>query len=148
MSTKTILDCERKSLDKLRKNQLPHRFKNWGIGIAILSFVLLFVNKFSLDSLTFREICKYGMLVGLLVVSISKDKIEDEWVTSLRGQSYAFAFVFGVVFSLIQPLVNFGVDSIIEGESAIFKDSGDFVVLWMLLTIQVFYFEYLKRISG
>jgi hypothetical protein len=38
----------------------------------------------------------------MLLMSLSKDKEEDVTIT-LRSQSYAIAFVIGVVYSLVMP---------------------------------------------
>lgn len=145
MLSESRIDCERRSLEKMKNYQLPNRFKKIGIAVAILSFLALLVNKFSLDSQDVRVAARYGMLLGMLFISISKEKIEDELVSKLRMQSYTFAFIFGVIFTIVQPFLNFGIDSLVDGDAAVFKDSGDFMVLWMLLSIQVFYFEKLKR---
>ncbi len=145
MTLKSIIDCERKSLRKLERLQLPNGYKKIGIGLAIFSFLFLFVNKFTFDSMELRLASRYGLLVGMLLVSISKDKIEDELITKLRMQSYTFAFVIGVFFTLVQPFLNYFVDFYFDPNGAIFKDTGDFEVLWILLSIQVFHFELLKR---
>ena len=85
------------------------------------------------------------MLVGFLIISISKDKVEDEFIKKLRMQSYSFAFIFCVAYSIGMPYIDYLLD-VVRGIPAVFKDSGDFMILWMLLCIQVFYFEYLKRL--
>jgi len=145
MNTKSFLECERKSLNKLSKYQLPNSFKKLGLAILILSFLGLFVNKFSADSEFFRTMLKYGMLVGFLIISVSKEKIEDELIIKIRMQSYTFAFIFGVFFSLTQPLINYSVDSFFQSGEAVFKDNGDFQILWLLLSVQVLFFEVLKK---
>lgn len=147
MTIKNLLECERRSLDKLKNYQLSNIFKKIGFILFVISFITLFVNAFTINNLVFREITKYSMLIGLLLISISKDKIEDEYIKSLRMQSYAYAFIFGVIFILIQPLFRFIFDMIYNTESTIVKDTGDFDILFILLFIQVFYYELLKRIN-
>ena len=93
MNLKSFIECERKSLEKMKRYQLPNRFKKIGIGIIIISLVTFLVNKFSIENIDLKLTAKYGILVGLLLVSISKEKIEDELITSLRMQSYTFAFI-------------------------------------------------------
>ncbi|MCF8261867.1 MAG: hypothetical protein K9J12_13895 [Melioribacteraceae bacterium] len=146
MTVKSILDCERKNIKKLHKLQLPNYFKKVGYALFILSIVSMFINAFTVNDLMFREIVKLGMLIGLLLVSISKEEIEDELVKELRMQSYTFAFIAGVVFSLLMPFVDFIFDYFSSGNGAIVKDLGDWQILWLLLSIQVFYFEYLKKL--
>ncbi len=125
--------------------QLPYHFKKIGIGIAIMSFILLLANKFAIEMEAVRTFGKYGMLIGMLLISISREKIEDELVTKLRMQSFAFAFIFGVMYALALPILDYALDYSFKDGEAIFKGMGDFSILWILLCIQVFYFEYLKR---
>ena len=146
MEIKSFWDCERKSLREMSKYQIPNRFKKIGVGLAIFSFISLLINSFSINTLEFREIAKYGMLIGMLLISISKEKIEDELITKLRMQSYTFAFIIGVIYSLILPFIDYFFDVIFKTDEAIIKDMGDFQILWILLSVQIFYFEILKKL--
>ncbi len=146
MTIKSILECERKSLEKMKKYQLPNQFKKIGFVILIISFVSLFINKFSINNLEFTTIAKYGMLVGLLIASISKEKIEDELISNLRMQSYTFAFIAGVVITLTNPFFNYIVDFFIKAKETSTNGIGDWQILWLLLSIQVSYFEILKKL--
>ncbi|MGB1240910.1 MAG: hypothetical protein ACPG49_00205 [Chitinophagales bacterium] len=148
MTAKTLMDCERKKLKDLTKYQLPNHFKAIGVGLTIISFAALFLNKFAFNLPEFRLMAKYGMLIGLLLVSISKEKIEDERIGQLRMQSYAFAFIAGVLHALVLPFMDFLVDAAFQTKEAILKDAGDFMILWILLSIQVLYFEFLKKLHG
>ena len=148
MDAKSFMECERKSLERMKRYQLPNSFKKVGIGIILLSLVAIIVNKLSIDNAELTLTAKYGILVGLLVISISKEKIEDELITSLRMQSYTFAFIAGVVITLLSnPLVNFIANLISDEQQQVFEGVGDWQILWMLLSIQVFYFEFLKLMN-
>jgi hypothetical protein len=147
MTATKICDRERKSAKKAANFQLPNRYKKIGIALAILAFIGLIANKFSFDSETFRFIARHLMIIGVLFVSVAKDKQEDELIKSLRLQSYFFSFVFCAAFSILMPYIDYIVDVIRELDSIELKDSGDFMVLWMLLCVQVFYFEFLKKLA-
>jgi|TARA_B110000977_G_C10937733_1_gene439640 hypothetical protein len=148
MNVKSFMECERKSLEKMKRYQLPNRFKKIGIGIIIISLVTFFVNKFSIENIDLKLTAKYGILVGLLLVSISKEKIEDELMTSLRMQSYTFAFIAGVIITLLtNPLFNYIANIISQKQQENFQEVGDWEILWILLSVQVFYFEFLKRMN-
>jgi hypothetical protein len=148
MNLKSFIECERKSLEKMKRYQLPNRFKKIGIGIIIISLVTFLVNKFSIENIDLKLTAKYGILVGLLLVSISKEKIEDELITSLRMQSYTFAFIAGVIITLLtNPLFNYIANIISQKQQENFQEVGDWEILWILLSVQVFYFEFLKRMN-
>lgn len=145
MTTKEFLACEADSLKKMKRYQLPNYFKKIGTTLAIGCLILVLINKPLWDSEMVRMGGKLGMLIGLLIVSISKEKIEDELITQLRMQSYTFAFIWGVLYALFQPFINFMVGRLVEGEATTFELLGDFQILWFLLAIQVMYFAVLKR---
>lgn len=144
MSTKSIMECERDKIYQISKFKLPNYFKRIGLLLVFLSFTGLLFNGSSMKSETVRIFGRYGMLIGMLLVSISKEKIEDEMVAKLRAQSYTIAFIVGVIYALIQPIINYLFDVALD-ETPIFKDSGDFIILWFLLTMQICFFEMFKR---
>lgn len=147
MTVEGIKACERDNLDALRKKMnLPHSYKKVGIVFFTIFFVGLFVNKLSLDNGFIKGFVKYGMLVSLLVISLSKEKIEDELIQTIRGQSYTIAFISGVFFALVLPFVDYGLDYIFSSGGASFKEVGDWQILWMLLSVQIFSFEGMKRL--
>lgn len=145
MTTKSFLACERESMKKMSKFQLPHSLKKIGIMIAICSFLAMFINKFTFDEILYRSMAKYGLLFGMLIISISKEKIEDEFIIKMRMESYTFAFVMGIAYVLCLPFVDFLVDTFRTSKEASLDDLGDFEILWMLLSVQVFYFHFLKK---
>jgi len=147
MNTEKILDCERDRFQKLIKFRLSHRFMTIGIVIALLSIVMMFVRAFTMegDTLWLKQLLQKTLLVGMLIMSLSKDKIEDEMTISLRAQSYAIAFVVGVIYALVMPYVEFGVSNAVHSGGEAFKDLGDFQVLLFMLMIQLMFYHNLKR---
>lgn len=147
MKASKIIECERKRFGKLVNFRLPSKFMKVGISLGILSIVMMFVRAFALEGDTewMKLLLQKTLLIGMLIMSISKDKEEDEMVVILRSQSYAIAFVIGVIYALIMPYVEFGVDSVIESNISEFKNLGDFQVLLFMLMIQLLFFHNLKR---
>lgn len=146
MSIHKITECERTKLESfLDKFQLPNVFKKVGITLFLLSFIGLTIIKFTENEpLWLRSVLKQAMLVGLLVISISREKIEDELIQILRSKSYALAFIIGVIYIMLQPLVNQVVNFIL-GTSEAPDNMGYVQVLLFMLLIQVGFFEVLKR---
>ena len=96
----SFLDCERKDINKLKKYQLPNQAKNIGWLILCVAFIALF---FTTKDTSSKLIAKYSILIGLLIISISKEKIEDELIKSLRMQSFTFAFIFDHPLDHVYP---------------------------------------------
>lgn len=146
MDAKKIMECEQRRFGKLISFRLPSKFMNVGIAIGALSIVLMFVRAFALegDTIWLKLLVQKTLLIGMLIMSISKDKEEDEMLITLRSQSYAIAFVIGVLYALVMPYVEFGVDSVASNVSE-FKNLGDFQVLLFMLMIQLMIFHNLKR---
>ena len=147
MNTKEIINCEQRKFQKLIKFRLPHRFMSIGIAVVLLAIALMFVRAFAIDGETewLKQLLQKTLLVGMLIMSLSKDKIEDEMTLSLRAQSYAVAFVVGVIYALIMPYVEFGVSNAVHSGGEAFKDLGDFQVLLFMLMIQLMFYHNLKR---
>ncbi|WP_417197196.1 hypothetical protein [Bizionia sp.] len=146
MKLKEIETCERTKLELfLNKVRLPHSFKKLGFIILILSFIGVTGFKFIDDLPTWSiQTLKHAMLLGLLIMSLSKEKIEDELIETLRSKSYSLAFIIGVGYTMLQPLANFIVDFFLEEQLVVGTTSHIQVLLFMLL-IQVGFFEVLKR---
>jgi len=147
MNTKKIMECERKRISKMINFRLPQKFLTIGIAVAVISIIAMFVRAFALEGDTewLKELAKKGVLVGMLIMSLSKDKEEDEMIVSLRSQSYAFGFVVGVVYALVMPYVEFGVSNVVHSGGEAYKDLGDFQILIFMLLIQLMFFHTLKR---
>jgi hypothetical protein len=147
MNTKKIMDCERKRFEKIINFRLPHKFMTIGIAVAALSIIMMFVRAFVMEGDTewLKVLLQKSLLVGMLLMSISKDKEEDEMTITLRSQSYAIAFVIGVVYALVMPYVEFGVSNVVNSGGEVLKDLGDFQVLLFMLLIQLMFYHNLKR---
>ena len=138
--------CERTKLEQfLNKVQLPQYCKKIGITIAALSFAAMIILKFiDNEALWINPFFKHALLIGLLIISLSREKIEDELITVLRSKSYALAFIIGVLYTLFQPIANYIVDFIL-GKQDTPTEIGYIQVLLFMLLIQVGFFELLKR---
>ena len=146
MDLKNIYEYERKKLEKLKRYQLPHTYKKIGWGLIFVSLLVLILKKFYLtDQMEIGQIAKNGMLVGMLVIIISKEKIEDELIGMIRGQAFSFAFIAGVVYALVMPLTDYIVDLVFKTKEASYSELGDFIILWFMMVMYLAFFTLLKR---
>jgi hypothetical protein len=106
----------------------------------------MIVRKYFEDSEWVRPILNGILLIGLLLISVSKEKLEDEFIESLRSQSYRLAFIMAILYSLAQPLVNFGVAFLFNQDKEI-KSFDYFQVLFFMLIVQLLFFWKLKRMN-
>jgi len=144
MSKQSICERERNHLEKMNRFQLSNQFKKIGFIIAIGAFILMIGRKYIEDSEWIRPILHGMLLIGLLVISLSKEKIEDEFIDSLRAQSYRLAFIMAIVYSLGQPLINYGVATLLHQENEL-QGFSYFQVLFFMLIVQLMFFWQLKR---
>ena len=147
MERNSFAECERRGLNKFINFRLPHSFYKLGMIIVGASIVMMFVRAFALegDYNILKEVLKKVLLIGMLLMSIARDKEEDELILKLRMQSYTYAFVTGVIYALVMPYVDFGVSNIVHGGGEVYKDLGDFQVLIFMLLVQLLCFAALKR---
>ena len=143
---KPKIECKQKRGEKFLNFKLPNYFKKIGwFGFAIVFLTLFSTKFFEGDLEILKSILKKTSLVFLLVVVFSKEKVEDEMIERLRAQSYSFAFLGGVLYTLIQPIFNYITFLIFKPEKAVFEDLGDFQILWFMLTVYLMFFYYAKK---
>ena len=147
MNTEKRIDCERKRLLKISNFRLPHHFMTVGLAVALLSVLMMFIRAFVLNGELewLKLLLQKTLLIGMLIMSLSKDKIEDEMTMGLKSQSYAIAFIVGAIYSLVMPYVEYGVSNVVHSGGEVYKDLGDFQVLLFMLMIQLMFYHTLKR---
>lgn len=148
MNFAKFCQAEYRRLKKIQNYQylLPNYYKKVGIGLLILSLVTLITRKYLIDDgELIRQIARKGMLLSLLLITMSKEKIEDELIIKLRGQAFAFAFVAGVIYTLIQPFINYIVALVVRPEKAVFNELDDFIILWFMMVMYLTFFYLFKR---
>jgi hypothetical protein len=148
MALKSSDQSELKSIEKLIKYQLPNKFKAIGFGIFIVSLLFILASPFILENYEHNDLldkaAKSVLLLGLLAISISREKVEDELIIILRMKSYSYAFIGGVLYVIIMPFINYLLVLLYSSNPKI-EGVSDFTILGMLLTIQIFSFRSLKR---
>ncbi len=145
MSNKSFMECERTKLERWSQFQLANNWKTIGATICLLTLLTLIGIKFiDTEPSWLRDVLKRVLLVGLLIVVLSKEKVEDEMLQSLRAKAFTLAFIFGVLYSLVQPLADYVVHNYIY-EASKENTFSYFQVLSFMLLVQIMFFEVLKR---
>ena len=144
MKKSKICERERIQLEKMNKFQLRSHYKKVGFMIAIGSFVLMIAIKYIDNPVWLKPFLHGILLIGLLIISISKEKIEDEYIDSLRSQSYRLAFILAIVYALVQPIVNFAVSYVLQQDDE-YESFNYFQVLFFMLIVQLLFFWKLKK---
>ncbi len=141
---KNICESEGNKLHRWGRFQLPNKYKKIGWVVIIGAFMLMIAKKFVDEPSWVKPVLRNVMILGFLMVSISKEKIEDELMASLRATSYRLALIIGVLYALIQPYVTYGIESLLDPTNAKI-DNGYFQVLLYILLVQIIFFHALKR---
>jgi len=149
MTNTTIAD-EHNSLYKILNFRLPNSFKKLGLAGAILIFAFLLAYKFvGSDALIIKDLLRTFVLLFLLLASLSKDKIEDEYIRHIKLQSCLISFVFTAVYYILIPflaiVLDYLITSITGDGSVSFYEVSAFEVLFTMLGMQLLCFEALKR---
>ncbi len=146
MATNSIQNSDPKKIARWTKFQLPNRFKRIGLIICILAFLLMLGRKFAEGPLWIKPLLSNIFIIGLLMVSLAKEKIEDELIVNLRSQSYRLGFTFGVLYAiLVIPLINYVVDMLVSGAEEATFEANVFEVLITMLAIQLLFFHKFKK---
>ncbi len=144
MKKSTICERERIQLEKMNKFQLGNPYKKVGFTETITSFVLIIAIKYIDNPVWLKPFLHGILLIGLLLISVSKEKIEDEYIDSLRSQSYRLAFILAIVYALLQPIVNVVVSYVLQQDNE-YESFNYFQVLFFMLIVQLLFFWKLKK---
>lgn len=147
MTTKNTTEDEKNSFYKQMKELklLSHTYFKIGIGLVIMSILGIIIAKVMGDYAVTIQIFKNILLVSLLVIAISKDKEEDEMTLKLRGQAFVLAFVWGVLYATVQPLISIIADFFITPEEKAWTPMSTNQVLFFMLLIQIAFYQVAKR---
>ncbi len=88
---------------------LPTYFKKVAFGIMLISalLVVLSISKsLPIDKEIIKTVAKSGFLISLLLLVITRNKIEDELTLRIRLKAFSSSFIFGVVMVIIDPFIN------------------------------------------
>jgi len=146
MNLKSIQECEQRKAMKLLNFKLPTYFKKVGwIGVVASLLIIMSTSLYDGDHELLKDILRKLVLAFLFVVVLSREEVEDERIQNFRAQSFSFAFLAGVLYTLFQPLVNWFVFLIVKPEKANIEDLGDFQILWLMLTVYLLFYYILKK---
>lgn len=126
-------------------NLLPSYFKRIGISLIIASILVLIAFKievFEGSKETWKHVSISLILLGLSIIALTKNKIEDEFTMLLRLKALGAAFIFGLAYVLISPILNliFG-DDVNE-----YPSSLSFMMSMLLFYFMLFFL--MKRNQG
>jgi hypothetical protein len=148
MKPKAKQESEIEEVDKYTSYQLPNKFKIIGLILFIISFISIPLISFYLENNKYQDLFqRIGStiaILSLLMIAVSKEKVEDELIAKIRMQSYHYAVIATVLAYLTFPFVTFLLGL---GYSSTPKMEGskDIVVLGFLLSIQILTFRKLKK---
>jgi len=146
MKNKSFCERERSYIERMNKFQLSNKFKIIGYYFTFGVFALMIGKKFFEEPYWVKPLLRGLLLLGMLLISISKDKIEDEFIESLRSQSYRIAFILAILYSLLQPFINYGVGLLFDKNETM-EGFSYFQVLFYMLVVQLMVFWQLKRMN-
>ena len=149
MEPKAKQEGDIEKIDKFTGYQLSNKFKIVGLVLFITS-ILSIITSLKLYMLDikyhelFERIALSVSVIGLLIISISREKIEDELIAKIRMQSYQYAGLGTVLFYLAIPFVHFIIELLLSDKPTI-EGSKDVSVLGVLLMMQILTFRKLKK---
>lgn len=147
MTTKDIIEHEKKSFHKQMKELklLPHKYFKIGIGVAIISFISMLSLKYMGDYGLAIQLFRNVMLLSLLVITVSKSKEEDEMTIKLRSQAFVLAFIWGVLYAVVQPIISILANFFMNSKTEEWSEMSMYQILLFMLLIQIAFYHGAKR---
>lgn len=127
---------------------LPNYFKKIGfiLFLGSLIFIISTINSLATypKNIDFIRLISFDItILSMLIMAMSKEKIEDELTQFVRLRSFAAAFIIGVVTFIIKPFTNY-----------IFRDNYDYIdmeggelISFMFIVYFITYYSNLKLLN-
>ncbi len=123
-----------------KQRGIPNYFKKIGLAVIVMvvaAVVLLKTWNPEAAQHTkdlFNVFTMNVLIIGLLLIALAKDKVEDEMISSIKIKTMAFAFIFGVLIVIIRPIIDLISNDPITGLT------GQEVVVQMLVVYLIVYY--------
>jgi hypothetical protein len=148
MEFKSQAQEDMEKIDKYTKYLLPNKFKIVGLLLFIVSvlsipFIIIYLeNNKDLD--LYKRIGWTIAILSLLMIAISKEKVEDELIAKIRMQSYHYAVIGTVIGYLSLPFILYFISYVVSPVPKM-EDTKDIPIFGVLLCLQIFTFRKLKK---
>jgi hypothetical protein len=126
--------------NKKKYTLLPVYFKKIGMVVIVLSFLpLIIVKAFDIELIKsqkelFKTLTLNILILGLVFIAWSRDKMEDEMTMSIRLSAMAWTFLWAVLLVVIKPLFDF----LFYGTSSVFT-AQPLVIMMLFYYLFVYY---------
>jgi hypothetical protein len=126
--------------NKKKYTLLPVYFKKIGIVVVLLSFLpLIIVKTIDIELIQyqkelFKTLTLNILILGLVFIAFSRDKIEDEMTMLIRLNSMSWTFLWAVLLVVIKPLF----DILFYGTGSVFT-AQPLVIMMLFYYLFVYY---------
>jgi len=148
MELKSKPEGDIEKIDKTTSYQLPNRFKIIGLILFIISLFSVALISLYLENNKYQDLLqRIGstvIILSLLMIAISKEKVEDELIAKIRMQSYHYAVIATVIGYLSLPFI-FYIISFSFSNTPKMEAIKDIPIFMVLLCTQIFTFRKLKK---
>jgi hypothetical protein len=126
--------------NKKKYTLLPVYFKKIGIVVVLLSFLpLIIVKTIDIELIQyqkelFRTLTLNILILGLMFIAFSRDKIEDEMTVLIRLDSMSWTFLWAVLLVVIKPFL----DILFYGTGSVFT-AQPLVIMMLFYYLFVYY---------
>jgi hypothetical protein len=126
--------------NKKKYTLLPVYFKKIGIVVIVLSYLpLIIVKAFDIELIKsqkelFKTLTLNILILGLVFIAWSRDKMEDEMTMSIRLSAMAWTFLWAVLLVVVKSSLDF----LFHGTSSEFT-AHPFVLMMLFYYLFVYY---------
>jgi hypothetical protein len=148
VTEKSCVEKELHTLEKWTTFKLPNKAKPIGWVLAIGCLIsFLWLAKTPDPSFLLLYSIKTAGVIGLAMVVLAKEKMEDEMIGALRGKAMLFAFICSIFLIIITPYITTIMSAIVSDNfQQIAVELSHFNMLSCLLLMYILGFEGMKKI--
>ncbi len=148
-SEKSCAEKEYQTIERWTKFKLPNKVKPFGWIIAISCFVaFLWLAKVANTSFLVLYTLKTLGVIGLAMVAVAREKVEDEMKDVLRGKAMLFAFVCVIFFIIVTPYITTLISAVVNPNDfeGVAIELSHFNMLSCTLLMYILGLETMKRL--
>jgi hypothetical protein len=121
----------------MKSNLLPNFYKTVGLCVFSLAFVVPIImgmlHQQSWEQTEGRrQIANAVMLIGLLVLILSKEKTEDEFINHCRLTAFRAAFITGIIYFLQDAFGTFNGNLVHSSFGLLIMEIGVYMVIFYI----------------
>lgn len=101
------------------------------MGISLSIVIITKSKSIGIEDGVIKDIAKVGIMISMLILALTKNRVEDELILRIRVKAFAMSYIFGVSMVIVFSIISL----LLKGETLEYKGFID-----LIISMLIFYF--------